>query len=649
MLRKVVVGLVLVLISSTALAASLSVAALEREPPLTVDEIAGRPMGDLIYNGLTDARFEARMQEFLAEHGLDHAQPAQLGPLSPIDAARSTLQEQARGGRTVQEWVQLARAENLLSLEGAPRPAADLVAQIVRLDAAAGVQLTRDEVAALQAQSDALPAEVRAPFAQLVAAVADAYVAQAPVAGGLVARVDDGGLSYLMTAEERAATVANALAIVSAQNAFRAAVEDVAFPASSAPLVADPAGLVFLGSTGDDVYARDGALGDAVLIVDPSGNDRYEQLAGGACPDVAGLIHQCNGLVASVVVDLAGDDDYVYEGVPTNAQGSGSLGGIGILVDVLGADSYYAHFVQTDATGPFWGGVTGYVDGGNQGYALAGFGLLLDAEGNDVYQGDVTSSRRTSVWGFSQGVGNAGGVGIASDGVGDDQWLAYGYDGGMLANGGFLFQGLYPGGTGFFGGIGVMTDTGLGRDAYHAWDNATTTDFYAYGFGAFGGTGIFYEDGGDDDYQAVESATDPFIVPLLNCAFGTASFAGLGAFLEMGGNDRYFGDSISPKRVATMNEGFGGPAEGEGVFLDVSGDDEHFMEAHSAFVNNYDHTYGRGILLGGGEGLVGNTIGVYLDLAGDDAYTGAAPSRNNAVWPAGLDLELGSVPEWFIS
>jgi hypothetical protein len=250
---------------------------------------------------------------------------------------------------------------------------------------------------------------------------------------------------------------------------------------------------------------------------------------------------------------------------------------------------------------------------------------------------------------MSQGFGNAGGVGIVSDGTGDDRWLAYGFDTAGLRG----FQGLYPGGTGFFGGLGILTDTGQSADDYYAWDNASSTDFYAFGFAAFGGTGIFFEDGGDDDYQAVEKATGvsgTVITPLLNCAFGTASFAGLGVFLEMGGDDHYFGDTIGPRSVATMNEGFGGPAEGEGIFLDVSGDDGHFMEAHPSFgANNYGMTYGRGILLGGGEGLLGDTVGVYLDLMGADTYTGAAPSRNNAAWPTGLDLEAGLVPAVFVS
>ncbi|HET6405527.1 MAG TPA: hypothetical protein VFH78_12845 [Candidatus Thermoplasmatota archaeon] len=599
---------------------------------------------------MQDPLFEARARHWLAEHGFDHPKrlPASAG--DPLEVARVALTEQIRAGRTVTEWVAFGKAENLLSLRpDAPRAPADLAAEVERLNAAAGFPLDAAQRADVRAQAEALPADVREPFAALVAATADAYEAQAPIAAGVVARVPASArsLEYVLTNAEREATLANAVALLAAQNAFRDAVRDVAFPASGGPLFRDPNGLVILGSTGADTYARDGVLRDAALLVDPAGDDVHATAAGGACADPASLVHDCNGLVVSLVVDLRGNDEYLYDGVPTNAQGSASLGAIGLLVDVEGDDRYLSNFVQATTRRPFWGGVIGYIDAGVQGYALAGVGILLDAVGDDTYEADVTTTRY-SIWDFAQGFGNAGGVGIAADGLGNDRWLAYGFHSHMPNSG---FQGMYPGGTGFFGGLGLLTDTGLGNDRYHAWDNATTTDFYAYGFGAFGGTGIFYEDGGDDDYQAVEEAfsPNPGIVPLLNCAFGTASFAGLGVFLELGGNDRYFGDTRSARAVATMNEGFGGPAEGEGIFIDVSGDDGHFMEGHVNGQLRYDMTHGRGNLFGGGEGFLGgNTVGVYLDLGGLDAYTGAAPSQNNAAWLMGLDLEAGRIPRFLM-
>jgi hypothetical protein len=609
-------------------------------PAVPADPLGTKSVGQLTHEGLQDPRFAARVQHYLADHGVNHPQRMDLQGRSPLDVAHQTLTAEVRDGRTVAQWIKLAQASDLLALAptGAPAPS-DLATDVARLDADAGAPLSAAQKADVARQAAALPADVRAPFADLVHAMADAYEAQSPVASAVVARAASasGALDITLTDAERESTIANAMTLLAAQNAFRLAVKDVAWPDASVPLFRDPEGLVILGSTGNDVYERTSVLQDPVLIVDPSGSDTYHTTAGAACPDLLQVAHDCNGLVISVVIDLTGNDSYAYAGEPTDAQGSASLGGIGLLVDILGDDHYLSSFDRTQR-----GPVFMYVDGGAQGYGLAGVGILLDAQGNDVYEADITSSS-FDIWGFSQGFGNVGGVGIAADGGGNDQWLANGFDSNLT---GCCFQGLYPGGTGFYGAVGILSDAGQGADQYHAWDNATTTDFYAYGFGAFGGVGIFAEDGGNDDYAAVESASNPFIVPLLNCAYGTGSFGGLGVFVEMGGNDHYFGDSVSPRAVYTMNEGFGGPAVGEGLFVDVSGDDGHFMQAHAG--DGQGFTAGRGILLGGGEGITGNSFGVFLDAGGADQYTGAAPSRDNAVWPVGMDFDAGLVPQFFV-
>lgn len=610
--------------------------------PVTRDEskIFDSPLATLHYEGMRNAAFAERARHFLAEHGLDHPTKLDLQGKTPMEAAEAMLNRENRGGRTPVEWVQLARAENLLSLQPGEANPADLATEVARLDALAGAYLTSYQLAQLQASAANVPADVREPFALLVQRVANAYEAQIPIANEIMAQSSAAkkAADLVITDTQREATLTNSLSIMAATNAFREAARDLTFPSASVPIFADPAGLVILGSTGNDVYERTSVLRDPILIVDPSGDDTYHTTAGSACPELLGVIADCNGLVASVLLDLQGKDHYEYNGVTTFVQGSGGVGGIGVLVDGLGDDTYIVNYHRTTDRAIFM-----YVDGGMQGYGLAGVGILVDAVGADHYEADITS-HSADMWGFSQGFGSAGGVGIAADGGGDDKWLSYGFDGSMSTR---SFQGLYPGGTGFYGGVGVFAETGLTNDYYAAWDNATNTDFYAYGFGAFGGTGIFYEDGGDDRYQAVEEtyASAPIIVPLLNCAFGTASFAGLGIFLEMGGDDYYFGDTRSPRATATMNEGFGGPAEGEGLFLDVSGDDRHFMEGHSG--NGQSYTTGRGLALHGGEGLTGNTFGVYVDAGGADKYTGASPSRDNGAWPFGVDFNAGQVPAFF--
>ena len=162
--------------------------------------------------------------------------------------------------------------------------------------------------------------------------------------------------------------------------------------------------------------------------------------------------------------------------------------------------------------------------------------------GEDTYLFNVKSSAGRSIWEFGQGFGAAGGIGVVLDSWGNDKWLSYGLESPGL----YGFEGVYTQGTGFYGGVGVMADVGRGNDVYDAAITARTPDYYAQGFGAFGGFGILYEDGGDDTYSAVEIATNPWINPILNCAFGTGSYAGVGIMVELGGTTSRTGAAPVP-------------------------------------------------------------------------------------------------------
>lgn len=561
-----------------------------------------------------------------------HPQALPLPPVDPIGAARHALTVETQGGRTPMAWVDVASPSRLLALRGEPAPA-DLASEVVRLSDLAGVA---QDAAEIRLSAEAVPAEIRAPFASLVATVADAYAEQLALAGAMS-----------LTDAQRDASLARAERIMAAVNDLRSAIEGVAVPESATPIFSDPEGLVVLGGEGDDTWTRDGLVLDPVLMVELGGNDVHLTTAGGACG--AAAFHACNNLPLSVVVDLAGDDTYHYDGVPYSVQGSGSIGAIGILVDVAGSDSYFAKMTRT-TTGP----ESSYADGVMQGGANAGVGLLVDGAGADVYHAVVDSRNGRSIWNFAQGWGGYGGLGVLADEGGDDRYLANAY--GSHPNGNFI--GLYTNGVGFYGGVGVQVDLGATRDTYRAHAEAATTDYYAQGFGAFGGLGIQFEDGGDDDYAVGHTSIDPGIQPLLNCAFGTGSFGGTGVFLEMGGNDNYLGYSfafsgrdalgnpkVGSKYAYTMNEGFGGPAVGYGLFVDVSGDDGHFMEASGGPKSD---TFGRGVLLEHGQfvGLSlnsyggGNHAGNFLDLGGADEYEGAPPSADSASWSGGADLNL---------
>jgi hypothetical protein len=639
------------------LLAAASVATALRTPVATddgSDPIAGKSIGQLNQMGMNDPRFAARVAHFLADHGVNHPLKADLHGLTPLQAAKETLTTDERDGRTPVQWVQLAKAQDLLALAptapspDAPRP--DLAADVARLDADAGAPLTSAQRAELARDVAALQPDVRAAFADLVHAVLVSYEAQMPVAQRAVQALHAAKLpeDLVLSDADRETTLSNALAIVAAENAFRHAAHSIDFPRTSAPLFADPEGLVILGSTGNDVYTHGGALGDPILLVDPAGDDTYENSAGGACADALSVGFHCNGLVVSAVLDLQGNDSYVYDGVPQVVQGAGAFGSIGLLTDVTGDDHYQSVFARNATRAVF-----SYVDAGSQGQGLAGLGMLIDGTGNDWYEADISDQTGQDMYDLSQGFGDVGGIGILADGGGDNKVLDYGTDGG-----GSGFQGVYNGGTGMYGGAGILASTGGGNSQYHAWDNSSSTDFYAWGFAGFGGLGIFYDDGGNDDYAGVEDSYHNTVeIPLLNCAFGTSSYAGLGIFLDMGGNDVYYSDTIAtggvdrhgnplPGDVFTQSEGFGGPTEGEGLFVDAHGDDGHFMQAHpNNGPNAPQYTTGRGVTLHGGEGLTGNTFGVYLDLDGHDQYQGAAPSADNAYWGLGADLnDDGSVP-----
>lgn len=576
-----------------------------------------------------EARLAERMHDHARDHGANHPTAYATPQGDPVARAKDALHVDLYAGRTAMQWVEAASAERLLALEPAAAADADLVADVARLYGLVGVPLPASDLAGIEAQAAALPVELRAPFAALVHEVVLGYEAQLPIAQDVLARwpapFDDAGM---LSVEQREAMVATAERIVAAQNAFRAQTGGLALDALlPSPLFSDPEGLVVLGGLGNDVYARGGLVADPVLSVDLAGDDMYFTSAGGACPDALSLAHKCNLLVVSVAIDLAGHDVYAYDGVPAAVQGAGSIGGLGILIDASGSDLYSSKMTR-NGQGPLYN----YIDGGAQGFAQAGYGLLLDASGDDVYRADVRSADGRSIWDFAQGYGAAGGVGLLADAAGRDAYYATGL--GIPCYRYCGFQGVYNNGVGFYGGVGVQSETS-GDDLYQAYNEGATVDYYAQGFGGFAGLGILYEQAGDDRYSAVQKATDPWIVPLLNCAFGTGSLGGVGIMLELAGNDIYYGDSISPRAAETMNEGFGGIVGAYGLLVDVSGDDGHFMEVHGGPGSK---TAGRGVLLQGGENK--NLVGTYLDLGGVDAYTGAAPSRDNAIWTGGADLNF---------
>ncbi|MHB1261528.1 MAG: hypothetical protein ACYC2H_07410 [Thermoplasmatota archaeon] len=584
---------------------------------------------------LGDTAQPATRQSPMRELAALHAADFPLDPLpAGLDAAGRAdylLNVRQQLGRTPAEWIGVADGfgADLEGREVAAAPEVRLTAALDALYAAAGVVPSEQDVRNSRSAAASMDPSIEPALAGLVAAVAEAYAGQASVAASMPARwAAWDGVGALLAPAERDAMAERASHIVGSIGKMGASVgpgPDVVIPTARvclAPLAPDC--LAWSGSWHADSYPpTPGPFPDPILIVDSGGDDTYTNSAGGANP--TGLIVPGpnpaggNGLAISVVADLGGNDDYTYSGEVSVLQGSGSVGGLGILVDTDGDDRYFADFERTTVGPALVAGVgTYYIDGGAQGTGYAGLGLLLDAWGDDVYDQRISSSQGRCIWGFSQGFGGAGGLGISSDLWGDDAWLSSGtgLTGGNdcwgVGTTNDAFQGMYPQGVGIYAGVGIMTDNGLGRDVYLDYNNATTVDYYAQGFGAFGGLGILVEDGGDDVYVAYEKATSTWINPTLNCAYGTGSLGGVGIMLELGGNDEYLVETVSDKGAETMMEGDGEPIPGYGLFIDADGVDRHEGIATTTGAGTTT-IYGRGVFDAGH-----NLAGTYLDLGSDD-------------------------------
>ncbi len=137
-----------------------------------------------------------------------------------------------------------------------------------------------------------------------------------------------------------------------------------------------PSGKIIIGGKGPNVYQLD-KMPDVCAVIDLGGNDAY--IDGTVGPERPVL----------VVIDLGGND--LYRGTKPGIQG-GAILGVSMLLDLEGDDIYQA---QDVAQGSAIAGVGILIDyAGNdryiglrrvQGAALGGLGVLIDRSGNDDY------------------------------------------------------------------------------------------------------------------------------------------------------------------------------------------------------------------------------------------------------------------------
>nr|MBN2278402.1 hypothetical protein [candidate division Zixibacteria bacterium] len=369
-----------------------------------------------------------------------------------------------------------------------------------------------------------------------------------------------------------------------------------------------------IGGPGDDYYQ-----GEYQFIFDFGGNDHYDLWYNPVSPH------------GTIIIDLSGDD--IYTSQTDFTLGSGCLS-VGLLYDFQGDDIYNA--------GSFSCG-SGYF----------GFGLLYDASGSDKYYGD-THTQGAGTFGagllidrggsdlysaalFGQGFGGVEGFGLVADYAGNDNYLAggkytetYGLAGGnvhylSLSQG--FGQGLRPYTS---GGVGMILDYG-GNDNYIA-------DIFAQGSSYWWGLGIIGDAAGNDQYVAYQYAQGAGIhmsVGILadfdgddfyrgkGLMHGCGHDYGCGLMLDRSGQDIFQAEDLSQAA---------GSANGIGILINTRGDDTYYVrsDANTQGYGNPRREFG--------------SIGLFVDLAGRDRYTGQggdstywiSPSK----WGGGIDQDF---------
>jgi hypothetical protein len=395
--------------------------------------------------------------------------------------------------------------------------------------------------------------------------------------------------------------------------------------------------LLLIDTGGDDTYYGGGAnasLENAVsVLIDLAGNDRYADDAetlgkslveregrGGR----AGVAFGGAALGYAVLADLAGDEVYRTQGAGLGA----ARFGVGLLLDLAGNDAYDGYaFVQ--------------------GAGLAGIGALIDREGRDLY----------ACFYEAQGFGAVKGFGLLLDALGDETYTAHPTpiefpspqtaerNVSMAQGAGYGRRGDYSDGRSWAGGVGMLIDV-QGSDRF-------TCGVFGQGVGYWGGVGMLIDLQGDDVREGtwyVQGAAAHFAIGYLedrlgndrtlaamNMAIGAGHDFSIGYYIDFAGNDEYNAPSLALG---------GANANGIGIFVDLAGDD--LYQARSK-----DANFGRANPIGRGTLRErGFALGLFLDAGGNDSYPPgvefAGNGRNWIIWavqnerPAESQLGLGS-------
>lgn len=291
--------------------------------------------------------------------------------------------------------------------------------------------------------------------------------------------------------------------------------------------------------SGDDTYTAKcyaqgfSAFGIGILD-DRGGNDTY----------VSKYLSQGSSTFGiAYLKDREGSDKYEMY---TYGQGFGYVRGFGCLVDNKGDDTYIANDTDVAGDNPQSSDHnTSFCQGAGfgrradlaEGNSLSGgLGILIDLEGNDSYSCGV----------FGQGTGYWSGTGFLYDAKGNDEYKAVWYVQGAAAH--FGIGALFDDeGDDDYNALmnmaqGAGHDLSLGYLIDKAGNDTYTSPNLALGGGNDNGMGFFVDYGGDDKYQLRSKGA----INLGKANYSTALFGSwrdaefcIGLFFDHGGKDTY--------------------------------------------------------------------------------------------------------------
>lgn len=291
---------------------------------------------------------------------------------------------------------------------------------------------------------------------------------------------------------------------------------------------------VLIDRSGDDVYETvNASLGAGIfgagVLIDYGGRDVYSGRH---------LTQGCGVFGIGILVDSAGDDSlYCW----SSAQGFGFTRGCGLLVNVAGNDTYVAEDTklfspssQTKdhnsslAQGVGFGRRADYLDGHSW---AGGVGILADLDGNDSYSAGL----------FAQGCGYWFAVGALLDAAGDDRYNGIWYVQGSAAHFaiGYLddFSGNDVYNASMNMAVGAGHDFSIGYLNERSGNDNYTVPNLSLGGGNANGMGIFHDHLGDDTYATKAGVT---LGRANGSDQGPRKYLGcFGLFIDGGGNDSY--------------------------------------------------------------------------------------------------------------